>query len=66
MVEDAGITTTGAVSNNNQLKPLQEEYMIYRVNNQLWQEKHNSISYIIKTDGKLYRISEGKEEEINW
>lgn len=65
-VEDAGITSTGAVSSHNQLKPLQEEYKAYRHNNQLWQENHSSISYTIKKDGRLYRILDGKEEELKW
>lgn len=66
MVEDAGITATGAVSSNNQLKPLQEEYKTYRIRNQLWQEKKSSIIYTIKEDGRIYRIAEGREEELNW
>ena len=35
MVEDAGITTTGAVSTGNQLPTLQEEYKAYRTANKL-------------------------------
>lgn len=66
MVEDAGITATGAVSPNNQLKPLQEEYKAYRIRNQLWREKGSSVHYTIKEDGRIYRISEGREEELNW
>lgn len=65
-VEDAGITATGAISPNNQLVPLQEEYRSYRIENRLWQEKRNAVSYRIKEDGRLYRISEGGEEEVSW
>lgn len=66
MVEDAGITSTGAASNNNQLKPLLEEYKEYRTTNQLWQENHRSISYTIKGNGKLYRVSDDEEVELKW
>jgi type I restriction enzyme M protein len=66
MVEDAGITSTGAESNNNQLKPLQEEYTVYRTENKVWDEKHNLISYTIKPDGKIYRVTDGEEVELKW
>lgn len=66
MVEDAGITSTGGVSNNNQLPILQEEYKVYRKDKLLWQEKRNSISYTIKSDDKLYRSFDGKEVELVW
>jgi type I restriction enzyme M protein len=66
IVEDAGITSTGAASNNNQLIPLQEEYKTYRSKNSLWYEKDCTISYIMKEGGKLVRISDGKEVELKW
>ena len=56
MVEDAGITTTGAVSSGNQLPTLQEEYKEYRTANELWKESNSFVSYTINADGKLFRI----------
>lgn len=66
MVEDAGITTTGSVSENNQLLVLQEEYKAYRKDNQLWKENHSSICYTLKPDGKLYRVEDGEEVSLIW
>ena len=66
MVEDAGITTTGAVSGGNQLPTLQEEYKAYRTANKLWEETNSFVSYTINADGKLFRKSDGKEVELKW
>ena len=66
MVEDAGITTTGAVSSGNQLPTLQEEYKAYRTANELWKECNSFVSYTINADGKLFRKSDGKEVELKW
>ena len=66
MVEDAGITTTGAVSGGNQLPTLQEEYKAYRTANELWKESNSFVSYTINADGKLFRKSDGKEVELKW
>lgn len=66
MVEDAGITTTGAVSSGNQLPTLQEEYKAYRTANKLWEESNSFVSYTINSTGKLCRISDGKEVELKW
>ena len=66
MVEDAGITTTGAVSSGNQLPTLQEEYKAYRTANKLWEESNSFVSYTINADGKLFRKSDGKEVELKW
>ena len=66
MVEDAGITTTGAVSSGNQLPTLQEEYKEYRTANKLWEESNSFVSYTINSAGKLCRISDGKEVELKW
>ena len=66
MVEDAGITTTGAVSSGNQLPTLQEEYKAYRTANKLWEESNSFVSYAINADGKLFRKSDGKEVELKW
>ena len=66
MVEDAGITTTGAVSVGNQLPTLQEEYKAYRTENELWKESNSFVSYTINADGKIFRKSDGKEVELKW
>lgn len=66
MVEDAGITTTGAVSSGNQLPTLQEEYKAYRTANKLWEESNSFVSYAINSAGKLCRISDGEEVELKW
>ena len=66
MVEDAGITTTGAVSSGNQLPTLQEEYKAYRSANKLWKESNSFVSYTINAEGKLFRKSDGKEVELKW
>jgi len=66
MVEDAGITTTGAVSCGNQLPILQDEYKAYRTTNKLWEEYNSFISYTINEECKLFRKSDGKEVELKW
>ena len=64
MIEDAGITSTGGVSDNNQLPALLEEYKTYRTNNQLWKETHSSISYTLN-GRNILRVC-GEEEEELW
>lgn len=66
MVEDAGITSTGAVSCGNQLPTLQDEYKAYRTTNELWKESNSFFSYTINAEGKLFRRSDGKEVELKW
>lgn len=66
MVEDAGITSTGAKSAGNQLPDLKDEYKEYRIKNKLWVESNSNISYTINSVGKLFRISDGKEVELKW
>ena len=66
MVEDAGITTTGAVSSGNQLPTVQEEYKAYRTENKLWKESNSLVSYTINSEGRLFRIADGKEVELKW
>lgn len=66
MIKDAGITTTGAASQGNQLPLLQKEYETYRKEEQLWKVYNNIVSYSIKSDGKIYRISDGREVELPW
>lgn len=66
MVEDAGITSTGAVSEGNQLPTLQDEYKEYRTAKKLWKESNSCISYTINSECKIIRISDGKEVELKW
>lgn len=66
MVEDAGITSTGSVSAGNQLPTLQGEYKEYRVANKLWDELNSLVSYVINSEGKIFRISDGEEVELEW
>lgn len=59
-VEKAGISTTGAII-ENELEPLQEEFKIYKKNNNLWNSKELNYIYNIK-DEEIIRIF--KNEEI--
>lgn len=51
-VERAGISTTGAVI-ENELKPLAVEYNTYRQEKKLWEEKFKEIGYAIVNDDIL-------------
>ncbi|SCX09525.1 type I restriction enzyme M protein [Lachnospiraceae bacterium YSD2013] len=64
-VDDAGITTTGAASDGNQLPTLVEEYKKYRKDNALWVVQKQSITYKQNADGVYCRIVGDKEEVIN-
>lgn len=64
-VEDAGITTTGAASEGNQLPTLVEEYKVYRIKNALWQLKSNAIAYSLNSDSLYCRIADSKEVVLN-
>lgn len=66
MVEDAGITSTGAVSVGNQLPTLQDEYKKYRITKKLWSESNSVVSYTINLEGRIFRISDDKEVELKW
>lgn len=63
-VEDAGITTTGAASEGNQLPALVEEYRDYCVAEKLWSVNSLHCEYIVKADN-FYRIFDGQEVQIN-
>lgn len=65
MVEDAGITTTGAASEGNQLPSLLEEYTKYRRKNNLWNSVDYIISYRLNEDNQYYRIAADKEVVLN-
>lgn len=64
MIEDAGITTTGALSGGNQLPQLQTEYEKYRIENNLWNIHNSQAMYTINPEGKIIRTSQGKEVEL--
>ena len=63
-VEDAGITTTGAASEGNQLPTLVEEYRDYCNTEKLWNVNILHYEYIAKADN-YYRIFDGQEVQIN-
>ena len=63
-VEDAGITTTGAASEGNQLPTLVEEYRDYCAAEKLWSVNSLHYGYIAKDDN-YYRIFDGQEVKIN-
>ena len=63
-VEDAGITTTGAASEGNQLPARVKEYREYCNNAKLWSINTLNNVYSIN-DGTVYRILDGQEVQIN-
>lgn len=63
-IEDAGITTTGAASNGNQLPDLVKEYRKYCKNTNLWTNNSESFKYVCK-DNCYYRISNTQEVKLN-
>lgn len=63
-IDDAGITTTGAASDGNQLPQLVKEYSKYRKDNNLWEDHKISYSYKLK-DGAYFRVGNGQEVELN-
>lgn len=64
-IDDAGITTTGAASEGNQLPQLVDEYSDYRIQNNLWPVLNNEIIYAINTDGKYCRYIGSQEVVLN-
>ena len=62
MVEDAGITSTGAFSAGNQLPKLQEEYAQYKKEHSLWQEQQLSYQYVLEGDDVIRRQIDGDKE----
>ena len=66
MIEDAGITSTGAISQGNQLPILQEEYTKYRTEHKLWSDLDSAISYHINPAGQIVRVRNGKEDVLTW
>ena len=64
-IDDAGITTTGAASEGNQLPQLVDEYSAYRIQNNLWPVLNNEITYALNTDGKYCRYIGSQEVVLN-
>lgn len=64
-VDDAGITTTGAASEGNQLPALVEEYKEYRINNMLWTLNEFVTEYRLNSNGSYCRIVNGEEVALN-
>lgn len=64
-IDDAGITTTGAASEGNQLPELVKEYRDYRTSNHLWTPCVNNVTYIQNSEGAFCRIVDGKEVVLN-
>lgn len=64
-IDDAGITTTGAASEGNQLPQLVDEYSAYRIQNNLWPVLNNEIIYAPNTDGKYCRYIGSQEVVLN-
>ncbi|MDZ7777152.1 MAG: hypothetical protein U5L09_16820 [Bacteroidales bacterium] len=63
-VEKAGISTTGAEI-ENELILLSKEFMEYRKQNQLWENKFDAIKYEVMEDGKMFRIpTVGEPQEL--
>jgi len=68
MINDAGITTTGAASENNELPKLVEEFAAYNDRVKLWQHHDYSVlyKYNVGTDGSIVRTFNKDEEVLSW
>lgn len=68
MVNDAGITTTGAASENNELPKLVEEFAAYNDKVELWEHHDYSVlyEYNVDTDGSIVRTFNEDEEVLTW
>jgi len=64
MVNDGGITSTGLQTENMELKQLQTEFANYNSKSPLWQRSSVMVSYKMTKNGKIIRISDGKEVEL--
>lgn len=60
-IDDAGITTTGAASEGNQLPQLLSEYTAYRTEKKLWKEQILTYTYSQGTDMKYVSLLDAKE-----
>lgn len=67
MVHDAGITTTGQASNDNELPALAKEFSEYRKTTKVWQNLSIvRYEYFAKDDGSIIRKSLAEEEILTW
>ena len=68
MVNDAGITTTGAASENNELPKLVEEFTAYNDKVKLWDHHDYSVlyKYNVGTEGSIVRTFNNVEEVLSW
>ena len=64
-VDDAGITSTGAASENNQLPQLVEEYTEYRKRNALWKISKPSFIYRKNENGDYARYAVKDKVAVN-
>lgn len=64
MVEDAGITTTGMLSEGNQLPQLLEEYRQYESENELWKKSDKKAFYEINKSGEIIRKTDSKDTGV--
>ena len=63
-IDDAGITTTGAASEGNQLPSLVEEYKAYRMKHALWQTGNRKSRYIAIDEDHFERVFFDEEDEM--
>ena len=64
MVEDAGITSTGAQSVGNQLPQLQKEYAEYKAAHQLWVESSLDYVYELNENGDVLRKKDAEDKGV--
>lgn len=62
-ISDAGITSTGSVSDGNELPTLVNEYSQYRKASKIWNEKYLEVTYSMNED-KFSRFILGEPQEI--
>lgn len=68
LVNDAGITTTGAPSSKNELPKLVKEFELYNNKVKLWNYHDYSVlyNYYIGTSGSAIRSFNGEEDVLTW
>ncbi|ACV51651.1 N-6 DNA methylase [Lancefieldella parvula DSM 20469] len=64
-IDDAGITTTGAASEGNQLPALVEEYKAYRKEHALWETDNRASRYIPIDEDSFQRVFFEEGEEVH-
>ena len=68
MVNDAGITSTGAYSEGNELPKLAEEFTAYRKQANLWNSHSlsDSYDYNVNKDANIVRTLNDEESVLTW